>query len=125
MCCDECLKTQEQMELLSRIQIQQDDIGSEEATDDELIAVTDSYPDQVEEKSSDSPFDVTQSMQKDIKCQSSRTRLRLLKGITIVEQKGTIDINTRRYIYIYPIFSGGRLCNSLSLMISLSKFRII
>ena len=99
MCCDECLKTQEQMELLSMIQIQQDKIDAEEATDDELIAATDSYPDQVEELSVDTPLDVTQSMQKIIKSQSSRTRLRLLKGITIVELKGTIDIDIRRYIF--------------------------
>ena len=87
------------MELLSRIQAQQDKIDADEATDDELIDDTNSYHDQVEEISVDTTLDVTQCMQKIIKCQSSRTRLRLLKGITIVEQKGTINIDIRRYIF--------------------------
>ena len=95
MCCDECLKIQEQMELLSSIQIRQDKIDAQEAIDDELMVVGDSFKDQAEESFANTPVDITENIHKNINCPSSRTRLSLLKGITIIEQKGKLQISMR------------------------------
>ena len=86
MCCDECQKLKEQMELLRSVQIPQE--KSQEEIDHDVMEVNDSFLDLQEAEGANIALDTTEIAHINVKCPVSRKRLGMLKGITIVEQKG-------------------------------------
>ena len=86
MCCDECQKVKEQMELLRSVQIPQE--KSQDEIDHDVMEVNDSFLDLQEAEGANIILDTTENAYINVKCPVSRKRLGLLKGITIVEQKG-------------------------------------
>ena len=86
MCCDECQKLKEQMELLRSVQIPQE--KSQEEIDHDVMEVNDSFLDLQEAEGANIALDTTENAHINVKCPVSRKRLGMLKGITIVEQKG-------------------------------------
>ena len=86
MCCDECQKVKEQMELLRSVQIPQ--VKSQQEIDDDVMDINDPFLELQEDECDNTILATTDNPYMNVKCSVSRKRLGLLKGITIVEEKG-------------------------------------
>ena len=96
--CDECRRVQEQINLIQNIHMEEDNND-----DDEFSEITDIIEEGSDFDKENTRTENHENVHKNLKCDLSKRRLSMLKGITVVDQKGNLFNNYTTMIkFILP-----------------------
>ena len=96
--CDECRRVQEQINLIQNIHIEQYNKYDDAHFDDEFSEIIDIIEEGSELNKENIRTENHESVYRNIKCDLSKRRLSMLKGITVVDQKGNLFKNYTKKI---------------------------